>query len=301
MVRARQHRVAVEASLKGEIKVGDSPGQPKGKEAQGSQATQPLGSRALAEISVGAELKVQSDYLDMRNAPEDAGLPHCGYLVLRRGETVRVLYRGSPQTADVGWLYGEVLRALPPSTVGARGWFPAAALQPSVKPSRGEASAQGTRNSKSATGSHGERAVASTKEEAFPALGSGTARLRHWGAERSATVASVAAVADDDPGSGEPGEATPPRDVPSAIERHQALAAKAAAAAAAASTKGFQESCRICMEPYRSQRCKTQRPCCGVELCAKCDQKSLRSGRCYYCREESGDFPALSASFRVPS
>lgn len=52
-------------------------------------------------------------------------------------------------------------------------------------------------------------------------------------------------------------------------------------------------TCPICIENYTKVRFKTYRPCCKVELCTQCDHKSLHSGKCYFCREDAGEFPEL--------
>ena len=78
---------------------------------QVATATDTVADEQLSWAVVGAELEVRADYLDMKDAPEQGGLAHSGYLVLRRGEVVRIYYVGSEKTGDADWLYGEVQQA----------------------------------------------------------------------------------------------------------------------------------------------------------------------------------------------
>merc|ERR1719367_1988954 len=90
-------------------------------------------------MGVGMEVLVTADYLDMEKVPEDNGLAHCGYLVLRTGEKLRILYTGSAETGDGGWLYGEVILSLQAEPVGRRGWLPSkvVGLLPAAPPAAG--------------------------------------------------------------------------------------------------------------------------------------------------------------------
>lgn len=272
-----------------------------------------------AAVAVGAGAKVVRDYLDMEKVPRDDAndLEHGGYLVLQRGEIVRVLYVGGEPTGDTGWLYGEVLRSLRAEPVGRRGWFPDTCVR-----------APGT-----------QVAPAGPAKE-LPKLPKSPERMQssppcRQGPPRAGTATKAAALSQDDfpllvgqrEGDGRASAASPhfspggdsiapaelERDAraPTAAKAAEAIArqrAKAAEAAAAAAGNGRAGSvgdrCPICMESYigpGGRRKSTRRPCCGTELCLQCDHKSLRSGRCYFCREGVDEFPSLALACRVAS
>jgi len=271
---------------------------------------------------VGAELPILKDYLEMEHVGEDQGLEHAGYLVVVRGEVVRLLYVGGTSTGDPDWTFAEVLRTLRKEPVGRRGWLPVAVL--TENPKEGTAPPQQTAKfgggqltgSSSATGrvsppaasaaaaANGRRPGSSAgvagqtlqAAEAFPALRpggtetNGAAVRSAWGSKRG-TPAPSAEQGDDK----EPVKISP-QDRKVMIER-QKLAAKKAASDA----KHQPKCCPICADPYTqsAERRMLRRPCCKMELCATCDHKSLRSGRCYYCREVCDEFPTLGLACRV--
>ena len=49
-----------------------------------------------------------------------------GYLALHRGDEVEVLYAGSIENGDAGWLFGTLLRST--GEQGTQGWFPVSCL-----------------------------------------------------------------------------------------------------------------------------------------------------------------------------
>lgn len=310
----------------------------------------PLKEQRPGAVQLGGEVDVISDYLDMEATPSDGGLAHCGYLVLHCGERLRVLYKGSVEKGDEGWLYGEVTRSLGNEPLGRRGWFPAHVVRvaaeaapvatgvaPTVASTRPAASA-GTAPESSpqlqqqqqhkprlkiakpqvVPGSTAKNArppggvkklpVSPVLSEAFPPLAQD--RQGAWGGNPEQSVWQT-------PGSGQGGnllevsghnpmeELEPPRvqrkPASEIIAEHRAAAAKAAAAAASqGGNVSSEEQCPICMEPYMATgRRRTATPCCGTELCVQCDHKSLRSKRCYFCREDGDDFPALGIACRV--
>lgn len=319
--------------------------------------------------AVGAELEIQRDYLDMQDVGEENGLSHCGYLVLRKGEVVRVLYRGSAKTDDAGWLYAEVQKSLPAANVGRRGWLPAAVAEPPLRSSAKATPPQQQQAVRSTTGSGGDASKTVTSRS--PLEGRGGPVLAKQGAampqEQSAgyvasssssqpvapvrpTQGRASAKAKVSASSGRRGEAFPalptdafpvlpghsgkapvwyeeeaeeepappppparskapvqPRDVEGTIARHRAVASAAAAKADAKGkakakaaiqrgslkAKTTEDTCPICVEKYSAQRRHSQTSCCGVDLCAVCAEKSLRSKRCYFCREDADEFPAM--------
>jgi hypothetical protein len=330
-----------------------------------AEVVQPIKQATIANnivdeaVKVGADLFVHTNYLDMKDIPEENGLPHAGYLVLRKSEVVRILYLGSEKTGDEDWLYGEVLKSMPPEIVGRRGWLPSAVVAP--KPvveilhmkTNGDSKPSGDTPSRSSRAGYGSTGpgpplqipqkkaqktrpgmedrtaplAAATLADALVVARSGAAPgIRKGGknARQSPTQESFPALpghsgnspchADEDEEE-EPAarprqrqttssEQPPKRDVEGTIARHRALAeaaaAKAQAKAASGKAKGTKSKaeadCPICMEPYSSQRRRAQLPCCGVEMCVQCSERSLRSKRCYFCREEADEFPHLIAS-----
>mmetsp|Transcript_1812 Transcript_1812/g.1971 ORF Transcript_1812/g.1971 Transcript_1812/m.1971 type:complete len:383 (+) Transcript_1812:115-1263(+) len=329
---------------------------------------------------VGAVVAAQRDYLDMKDIPEENGLKHCGYLVLLRGEEVKLLYVGSESSGDAEWLYGEVVRSLSSEPRGRRGWLPRSVVAPPVQtvpqgppanrmeargPGPPPASAdpdgfmvvggQGRRSpgpaASAATPSAGgiargalqaspqlsaspaERPSAKAKAKATAktaarASASGRAaaktqgRSSHSGRGQAAVLSNDAFPAlpghsgtapwegdsdDQEEETVEEEEVEKQRDVAGTIARQRAAAAKAAAEAqaaaerasekrkvkAAAGSKGGDAACPICMQTFNPQRRQITRLCCGTVLCSKCDQKSLQSRRCFFCREEEDEFPSL--------
>lgn len=351
-------------------------------------ASQPEKPPALSKESlggvkwdrVGLVAAVQRDYLDMKDIPEENGLKHCGYLVLLRGEEVKLLYVGSESSGDAEWLYGEVVRSLSSEPSGRRGWLPRSVVGPPVQiASQGPAvnRKQGTGpgpppassdpDGFMLVGSQGRRSPGPAASAATPSAG-GVARgaLQHspqpsfspperpsakakakatasTSARASASSRTAAktqgrsshsgrgqaAVLSNDAFPALPGHSgvapwegdteeeeeetveeekvEKERDVAGAIARQRAAAAKAAAEAQAAAAKasekrrakaasggqGGDEACPICMQTFSSQRRQITRLCCGTKLCTKCDQKSLQSRRCFFCREEEPEFPSL--------
>lgn len=359
MGKAKHHRASAggqQANLQTDIKAVVQA--PKPAEKNGASGAADTDERRPA---VGAEIELKRDYLDMQDVGEENGLAHCGYLVLRKTEVVKLLYVGSAQTEDADWIYGEVLQSLPPEPAGRRGWFAACALEAPPRPvakvaadkppdkpqsvsdpddswrTAGRSSGRGPGAPKSGAPSRPQpsvavgyrasapsataapaaraaraKAVEPTRTpsrgfplaEAFPALPGHSGDVPSWQREL-----------DEEPEAPEPTPApraaSPPRprDVEATIARHRALAAAAAAKAQAKaptpSTKGKSAkkggsrgdtSCPICMESISAQRRNVKTSCCGVSLCATCGEKSLRSKRCYFCREEADEFPSLGAS-----
>mmetsp|Transcript_11962 Transcript_11962/g.28045 ORF Transcript_11962/g.28045 Transcript_11962/m.28045 type:complete len:328 (+) Transcript_11962:71-1054(+) len=275
-------------------------------------------------ITVGTEVQVAMDYLDMESAPEDDGLAHCGYLVLKAGEKLRILYMGSAETGDNGWLYGEVVLSLRVEPIGRRGWLPVKVIEPAaVAPALAQAVPARGVITKAAAGSAGpppppaqkcqpavatqgaalsganarppgpstkpSRAVA--KGEAFPPLPGARAVPASAGGEGKAEDAAPAPQVDSQ---------AKREAAAAAIARQRAAAAAAAAAASAKKAPGSEDRCPICMGVYTGAgHRRTKRPCCGVELCVQCDHKSLRSKRCYFCREDGDEYPVLALACRV--
>jgi len=226
--------------------------------------------------TVGADLVVRTNYFDMRDAPDDDGLTNCGYLVLRKGELVRIYYVGSTKTGDAGWLYGEVLKSAKPEAVGKRGWLPAAPVTPPVKsalsslgPMAGPSAPLKSDGLKEAMEVKSE--LPATKQRQRPSPTEIGQSLQD-----SMPISAAAAAA---------------------IQRNRDIAAKAAAAAANAtkpgSRSGGDNQCPVCMEAYTKSHSRVYRSCCKGELCARCDHKSLLSGRCYFCREGEDEFPEV--------
>eukprot|EP00927_Polykrikos_kofoidii_P022416 TRINITY_DN20924_c0_g1_i1.p1 TRINITY_DN20924_c0_g1~~TRINITY_DN20924_c0_g1_i1.p1 ORF type:complete len:352 (-),score=76.49 TRINITY_DN20924_c0_g1_i1:147-1202(-) len=298
-----------------------------------------VATEKAATISVGASLEVTRDYVDMEKVPTVGDLTNCGYLVLRCGDEVRVLYLGSERTEDTGWAYGEILRRgsagksgsskANRDEVGVRGWFPTTSVEPKVAdtaenkstasagtstlsaPTAAPPAAKTKASAGSAKASKRLVAPAATvAAEAFPPLAgnacigsneASTAEPKRWVRGNAAWGANAA---DGEDGSGSPErkqEPAPrsPADVAAAIAAHRAAAAKALAMINA-KDKGAPR-CPICSEPYSTtgRRRLAVRPCCGAELCAHCDHKNLRSSNCYFCRKEGDDFPALGVACRV--
>jgi len=283
--------------------------------------------QASAVLSLGAEMEAFSDYLEMEGVPSADGLEHCGYLVVRRGEVVRVLYIGSAATGDVGWLYGEVTCSVA-GAAGRRGWLPASCLEQPASPQTnstptaavlsegtgqgpgppsGQSSATAAtaaktgprpNTAKKAGGTSGKAHATSGGESAFPPLpGGGPTGHSGRGGEQSRSELSAP---NEIQSRRVPGPPASRPDAAKTIARLRATAAQAAATAAA-QRKSKAASCPICMETYNTRRARTFRPCCAVELCVVCDHKSLRSGRCYFCREGSEEFPSLDVACRVGS
>lgn len=287
-------------------------------------------------MHVGAEVEVTSDYLEMEGAPEDDGLEHCGYLVLHRGEKLRILYIGSSETGDEGWLYGEVVRTFRAEPVGRRGWLPVRIIEPTAAsfhardastPTAGSAGPRQTFHappesptspqpqkcrtqvstrgmsalgaSARPPGTNKPRSGAATSDEAFPPL-LPDCHSAWGGPSRSDQHPQEESKQEVLGGRPTQGLGTQREAAASAIARQRAVAAKAAAVAATKGSTSSEPRCPICMETYTAagRRCTT-RPCCGTELCVQCDHKSLRSKRCYFCREDGDDFPALSLACRV--
>jgi len=314
-------------------------------------------------LAVGAELPVLQDYLDMEAVPpSDEGMPHAGYLVLRRGEVIRLLYIGSAEKGDAGWLYAEVLRtASRVEPVGRRGWMPTKSLEPPTvvptpaptlealqrdqlkaeprgsggppkaptSPTAGLNAASRMRGLGKPTRSPpeppppeppGERRLGGPGS---PTSGSGGGtHLRHTqrqqqgaggGYPRSQEAFPALAGGRQPPSPPAwlpetPQKPAVPRTMTTAekkkeIERQRAAAAEAAAAAKASQTFAQGQTCPICAETYNSAsgRRPLRRPCCHLELCAQCDHRSLRSGKCYFCRDPVDEFPSLGLSCRVAS
>jgi len=351
----------------------EAPGNEPGRRERATAAVQearavPAGdARPRPQVKVGAEVNVTCEYKDMEALPEDEGLAHCGYLVLQRGERLRVMYVGSTATGDMGWLYGEVLLSLRRDPVGRRGWLPEAIVEPlgaapppapsppttssggrgaagAAAVSRVAAGAARTAEGSTAVLRGGGRAApepppppppADSQKSRAPAAGRGTPapstqarppgagtksgrvmphseafppllteRAGQWGGharfEQEAAGTGAESKADGPAPGRSPESPTQREAAAAAIARQRAAAAKAAAAAVAGSKAGGERSCPICMEPFTTAgRRRTQRPCCGVELCVQCDHKSLRSKRCYFCREDGDDFPSLVLACRV--
>lgn len=295
-------------------------------------------SRENIAIAVGAELPVIQDYLDMEQAPmdKDRGIAHAGYLVVVKGEVVRALYVGSENAGDAGWMFAEVLRTLRPEPVGRRGWLPeravvakagpqvqapstraaAVAVQgraqpqrpgppadpvagPKPQPQQGPSPrSQGAPLGAALARARGPRtgvSVPLASDEAFPSLVAGRGSV------------SSSASAPKSWGRGPAGEnATPELDEPAkvtaeerlkAIQRHHEAAKKAASGKLVAAV----ERCPICADAYAQApgKRRTRRPCCASELCSMCDHKCLRSGKCFFCREVSEEFPSLGLACRV--
>eukprot|EP00929_Paragymnodinium_shiwhaense_P109980 TRINITY_DN76636_c0_g1_i1.p1 TRINITY_DN76636_c0_g1~~TRINITY_DN76636_c0_g1_i1.p1 ORF type:complete len:285 (+),score=76.54 TRINITY_DN76636_c0_g1_i1:74-856(+) len=215
-------------------------------------------------VRVGAEMQIANDYLDMQKVPDAEGLLNSGYLVLRRGEVVHVLYVGTAAAGDAGWVYGEVVRSLDPSRPASqRGWLPSkafslqslAGLSPVASQSGTSRGADATPSSQKSSGTDGYASLSST------------------GASQ--------------------------KDVATTASRK--AAAKAGASKSKHSTAEKKEKegeCAICSSGFGSARLCVQRPCCGKVICTTCDQKALSSGKCYFCRASNGDFPALSKVVR---
>lgn len=268
-------------------------------------------------LSVGGEAEVTSHYLDMERVADDDGLPHAGYLVLQRGEKLRILYIGSVDTGDQGWIFAEVLLSLCAEPVGRRGWLPAEKVQPLpalpqpsrsvVEPQPRECHAAAASRSNLGQGGHSTAKAPNvvarsgkphpcgqpgSNEMEFPALSPcGKKRFEQsFGPEATSPSGKPALIS----------KAPAPEEAAALIARQRAAAAKAAASAVAKGDPRGEQSCPICMEKYAvAGHRRTNRPCCGVELCLKCDHKSLRSKRCYFCREDSDDFPSLGLACRV--
>jgi len=271
-------------------------------------------------------------------------MDHCGYLVLHKGETARILYVGSHETADADWFFAEVDHALPPAKSGRRGWCPAGVLTkkpqaakgppppppppPAQEPQRGAggataSSSKAPRPAAAPAASGGNSSVPSSTsrppgsnagggsmvtgqskalvDKVFPALPVKQGTKQPAGGGGPAVPASQwhrGAGGGGAEGSQEQPEQAPRRqDAASLVASQRAAAAKAAAEAETATAS--RPHCQICMEEYSNRRRRTERPCCKVELCVQCDHKSLRSGKCYFCREESEQFPALELACRV--
>lgn len=256
------------------------------------------------QLAVGAECPVYDDFLDMEVVPTEDGLAHAGYLVLVRGEIVRLLYVGSTQTGDAGWIYAEVLRTLRPEPVGRRGWLPRKSLERPAPvapppPTRTAAAAppKTTRQRSNLqvgigvrpnTARGGSGHAIPVNNEAFPAL----------------VAQPVPQPQPPPPPPDKPKPRLSPQDIAKAIERQRAAAAAAVAKDRLGAARGTGAAeCPICAGQYSSMagRRRMRRPCCGSELCALCDHKSLRSGKCYFCREASEEFPSLVVACRVTS
>lgn len=352
MGRAKQRLVTAtpQGSLKADIKQAAAPA------VVSEQATSAPPVSTPDWAAIGADVEVHRNYLDMKDAPDENGLPHCGYLVLRKGEVVRIYYVGCVQTGDAGWIYGEVLKTIAPELVGRRGWLPVTHVAPKTvqSPAGSAAAAPPARNNarastgrpptvappepqppaqqpKASVPSPASKAPAAAQARRVPAAkvggatgatdsGAGPSR----GTQSRAAPAAPAARLNEQmfpslgPEQARSGQAAPrvwgltvpepppepepgPQDrkvVAATIKRHRQLASKAAAEAKKNPDKKGTK-CPICMETYDKRRFQTNRPCCNVELCAQCDHKSLRSGKCYFCREEAGDFPDLGVACRV--
>lgn len=283
---------------------------------------------------VGAELQVLTDYLDMEAVSEsEGGLAHAGYLVVHRGEVVRLLYIGSAQTGDAGWLYAEVLRTLRAEPAGRRGWLPTRPLEQPASPPPPAAAKRGPEREpqgkpKGEAGVDLGKAAAMVAEARMRGFGRSAQSLpeppppqgerahagsalprRRGGHGLSHQEFPVPAQRRGPPPPPDP-EPEPPKPAPGKFapkERAKAMvlqrAVAAAAAAAAKESQAFAvgQTCPICAEAYApaAGRRPLRRPCCGLELCAQCDHKSLRSGKCYFCREASEEFPSLGLACRV--
>jgi hypothetical protein len=126
MGKAKHHRSATGQQLQTAVK-------PEIKEV--AQDPKPAcNATREPRFTVGSEVKILKDYLDMKDLPAENGLPNCGYLVLRKGDLVRLLYVGSAQTDDPGWLYGEVIQCLSRGGAGRRGWLPVSVAEPPPEP-----------------------------------------------------------------------------------------------------------------------------------------------------------------------
>lgn len=286
-----------------------------------------------AVLQVGASLPVTSDYKDMEAEPEVDGLPHRGYLVLRKGEVVKVLYAGSQQAGDPGWIFGEVLRALAPEPVGRRGWLPATALQPASsggggspgppkdsppppppppQPAPPSPAAQTHTAAPVQAAWRSERPLPqaagpkSQQADAFPAVGGAFPALGCSGGPGKEPMRPRGAWSRSAPVEEPPEKVPTPEDRAKALAAHNAALARAAAKLASKpSVVGSAASCPICATVYVAekagppgQRC-VKRLCCGAQLCAACDSKSLKTRQCFFCREESDEFPSLEIACRV--
>lgn len=255
----------------------------------------------------GQELQIMDDWLDMEHVPEENGLAHAGYIVVLRGEAVRILYVGSVKNDDPGWLYVEVVKTLHEEPSGRRGWLPQRVVE--GEPKRQAVPARTTETTPArptASRSASTETTASDGQppnaEAFPALrsnrqGSRLSRSTWWEQKRW----------------GQADTGRPPDPVSldnvdqeqvSAEDRSKAIERQRAAAKAAAQFGGTSQEksrCPICADVYEDipGKRRTRRPCCSSEICAKCDHKSLRSGKCYFCREGCGEFPSLGIACRV--
>lgn len=284
MGKSKKKPLAPEASG---VAVDPQPAQTVARSKQTS-ASPPAVEWPPAWATVGETFEVAADYLEMKDVKDESGLRHCGYLVLRRSETVRILYIGSEQTGDVGWLYGEVGRSKPPEPAGRRGWLPAHPLKPLPPPSPAAAALALPRAA-------AERVAVAAVAGAAASGGA----ARGGGAKASGSKAWAQEEATSSPCSAQ---------AAAIIARNRALAqaaaAQAAKAATAAAAKGRgvaigTEQCPICAEAFRGRYARTSRPCCSVPLCVQCDHKSLRSGKCYFCRGESEEFPDIVVACRV--
>jgi len=231
--------------------------------------------------TVGADLVVRTNYFDMRDAPDDGGLTNCGYLVLRKGELVRIYYVGSSKTRDAGWLYGEVLKSAKPEAVGKRGWLPAAPVTPPVKSASSSLGPMAAPPGPSKSDGLKEAMDVKTEQAANKQWQSPSPKEIGRSQQESTPISAAAAAV---------------------IQRNRDLAAKAAAAAAAAAAanatkpggrSGDDNQCPVCMEAYTKSCYRVHRSCCKGELCAQCDHKGLLSGRCYFCREGEDEFPEV--------
>lgn len=364
---------------------------------QKANVSQDAGEAAQPKVAgvVGLELKIQKDYLDMKDIPDENGLPHAGYLVLRKGECVHILYGGGEPTGDAGWLYGEVTKSIPSSDSGRRGWLPDTAVNLPQPPRAAEVPKPPPVPAASMSSSGSDAAGAPLKSDTGPGPPAWQAvpvqskqpqrlQLQPQKPQKREPVVQKTPAADPDHAPPPPPSATmaaafdmavlgcvggkrgktkssmkppdrrspsqqqslngdfpalpgqsgkapswwhdeleeeeqPPPKPPamkymkppskSEVERiiagHRAMAAAAAAEAQAKkSPKGKTksgkmqnvESCPICMEPYGGQVRRAELPCCGVAMCAGCSERSLRSKRCYFCREGADEFPSLMAT-----
>lgn len=273
------------------------------KAQQGSAGSGKLGSdsRPLAQkpapapaetlhsrIAVGAELEVKADYLDMQDVPDCGELSNSGYLVVRRGELVQILYVGSDLTDDPGWVYSEVLRRVTNAPVGTRGWMPMSALTASPRtpaaPPPPPPQAHDSSGRSSRTG--GPRVDAAASNGPGPPNARGATRKPSVGTGAGGTASTKATINAQSA---------------AAIARHRASAASAAASAGRSrpDSAELDRSCPICTTDYSPQCRLVRRPCCGGHLCVDCAGKSLNSGRCFFCREGKEEYPSLAAAARA--
>jgi len=230
---------------------------------------------------VGDDLLVVADYLDMKDVPVGDGMENSGYLVLHRGESVRVLYIGTASASDAGWLYGEVTRNRLPGRAmeGRRGWLPEVCLKPSKVP-------------ESIAGGH----------DVILPLGNKKLTQKVKKRQVQADKAGVSLPPDKPTGAESlSGGGYPQARQIAPAPRGGGGGGRASAAPEKDASKN-KESCPICATVYLSgdAECKAvSRVCCGAKLCAKCDHKNLRDKNCFFCRKKAEVFPSLSVACRV--